>query len=273
MAAIAVSTWSLHRTLGPTYHGLAPDGERPRTHPYGEGATTLLDLPAALAAHGLHHLEICHFHVPRTDAAYLRDFRDRLAAAEVALTTLLIDAGDITAADPAPRERDLAAIHDWLDIAATLGARRVRVVAGEGDPADAAAVARSVAGLTALARYGQSRGVAVITENWRRLGDDPATLLTILDGTGGQVGLCADFGNLRPAGRDDALRLLLPRATTVHAKAEHPGGRLDQADFSRCLDLARDAKFNGEYVLIFDGPQEEWAGLAELAAIVRPYAA
>lgn len=273
MPEIAVSSWSLHRTLGPTYHGLAPAGDRPRTLPYGEGAVALLDLPAALAAHGLRNLEVCHFHLPQVDDAYLRAFRDRLAAAGIALTTLLIDTGDITAADPATRDRDLAAIRAWIDIAATLGARRVRVVAGEGDPADAGVVARSVAGLATLSEYAQARDVAVVTENWRRLGDDPATLLTVIDGAGGQVGLCADFGNLRGAGKYADLGQLLPRAATVHAKADWPAGRLDLADFTRCLDLARDAGFAGEYVLIFDGPQDEWAGLAELAAIVRPYAA
>lgn len=273
MAEIAVSSWSLHRTLGPTYHGLAPDGERPRTLPYGEGDLTLLDLPAALAAHGIRHLEVCHFHFPRTDAAYLRDFRECLAAAGVTLTTLLIDTGDISAADPASRERDLAAIRAWIDVAAALGARRVRVVTGEGDPSDAEAVGRSIAGLAALAAYGRARGVATITENWRRLGDAPTTLLAVLDGAGGAVGLCADFGNLAPAGKEDALRLLLPRAATVHAKAEWADGRVDRDDFLRCLDLAREAGFAGEYVLIFDGPQDEWAGLAELATLVRPYAA
>jgi hypothetical protein len=114
--------------------------------------------------------------------------------------------------------------------------------------------------------------VGVITENWRQVALQPATLLAILDGLDGQVGLCADFGNYRGAGKYDDLRLILPRAETVHAKADFPAaGQPDTADFGRCLDLARGAGFAGEYVLIFDGPGDERASLARMAEMVRPY--
>jgi hypothetical protein len=42
-------------------------------------------------------------------------------------------------------------------------------------------------------------------------------------------------------------------------------------DFCRCLDLARAAEFAGHYVLIFDGPGDERASLAQMAEVVRPY--
>lgn len=273
MPTLAVSSWSLHDTLGPIYPGLAlTDGPRPAEPRYGASGVALLDLPAALAAHGLHQLEVCHFHFPRTDAAYLGELRARLAAAGVALTTLLVDEGDITAADPEVRAREIAGIAAWIDVAAAAGARRVRVAAGEADPADPGAVARSVAGLAALREHGQSRGVAVITENWRRLGDDPASLLAILDGLDGRVGLCADFGNIPAAARAETLRRLLPSAETIHAKADYlPGGALDAADFTRHLASARAAGFGGEYVLIFSNGGDEWAGLARLADEIRPY--
>jgi len=110
--------------------GLTPGNREPDDR-FGPGSLTLLDLPAAVRAAGIGDLDLCHFHFPRTDAAYLREFRDRLAAADVRLLTLLVDEGDISAADPAVRERDLARIREWVDIAALLGARYARVVAGE----------------------------------------------------------------------------------------------------------------------------------------------
>jgi sugar phosphate isomerase/epimerase len=273
MPTLAVSSWSLHDTLGPIYPGLAlVEGSRTPDSRYGATGVVLLDLPAALAAHGLRQLEVCHFHFPRTDAAYLGELRARLDAAGVALTTVLVDEGDITAADPARRARDLELIAGWIDVAATVGARRVRVVAGEAAPGEVGAIDRSVAGLAALLEHGRSRGVAVITENWRRLGDDPASLLAILDGLDGQVGLCADFGNIPAPQRADTLRQLLPHADTVHAKGDYlPSGALDEADFGSSLDLARAAGFSGEYVLIFSNGGDEWGGLARLAEVVEPY--
>lgn len=273
MPALSVSTWSLHRRLGTTYPQLElVAGERDAAHPYSPGTLSLLDTPAAVADLGITNLEFVHFHFPRTDADYLTALRDRLAAAGVTPATLLIDSGDITAADDATRDRDLARIKAWIDVAVTLGARRARVVAGEATPGDADAVARSIGGLSALADYGAARGVRVITENWRQLAMDPDTLLTVLNGLGDRVGLCADTGNYKGPGKYDDLRRIMPRAETIHAKADYrTAGQMDAADFHRCLDLARDANFDGDYVLIFDGPGDELASLAEMVEVVRPY--
>jgi sugar phosphate isomerase/epimerase len=244
---------------------------------FGPGSLSLLDFPDAARAAGIGLLDICHFHFPRTDDAYLRTFVDRLAAADVRVLTLLIDEGDISSSDPAIRARDLEQIQGWIDVAARIGARAVRVVAGEA-AADAgdAAIQRSVAGLAALARYAEERSVGVLTENWKALTMAPENLLAILDATGGAVGLCADFGNYRGPGKYDALRAILPRATTIHAHATADWvapGATDQGDLRRCLELARATHFAGAYVLIFDGGSaaNEWPGIARMAAIVREY--
>jgi sugar phosphate isomerase/epimerase len=230
-------------------------------------------VPAAAASLGVPNLEVCHFHFPRTDAPYLAELRGRLDEAHVHLLTLLIDEGDIAASNASARERDLALIQDWIDVAAQVGAQRVRVIAGQCEAdADGAAVRRSIAGLLALASYASARGVEVVTENWLALAMDPASLLTILDGTAGAVGLCADFGNYSGPTKYDDIGAILPRAWSIHAKAAFPApGVLDEADFRHCLDLSRDAGFQGAYVLIFDSAGDERASLLQIAEVVRPY--
>ena len=275
MPELAVSSWSLHRTLGPTYRSLElSDSPRLAEYPYGQGSRSLLDLPADLAAHGIHRLEICYFHFPRTDPAYLTALRERLAEAGAIPQTLLIDAGDISAADDKVREHDLACIRGWIDVASALGARQARVIAGYAQPDDPAAVQRSSEGLAALARYGAERAVRVITENWLALSLRPDTLLTILEGAGDGVGLCADFGNYGGPSKYDDLRKILPKAVSIHAKADFLApGTMDTEDFRRCLNLAREAGFSGPYVLIFDDAGDEWTHLEQLAEEVRPYLA
>jgi hypothetical protein len=111
-----------------------------------------------------------------------------------------------------------------------------------------------------------------VTENWLTLAKDPATLLAILDGTGGAVGLCGDFGNYSGPTKYDDLRAILPRAWSIHAKAAFSApGVMDEEDFRHCLDLARGARFNGAYVLIFDSAGDERASLLQVAEVVRPY--
>jgi hypothetical protein len=221
----------------------------------------LLDAPAYVAALGISAFEVCHFHFPCTDPAYLARLRHSFAVAGVRLATLLIDAGDVAAADVTARERDIARIKDWIDVAAAVGATRVRVIAGitAADP-EGRAVRASTAAFRRLVDYACTRGVVVITENWLALAARPANLLALLDGVG-------------PT-READLRAILPRAVTVHAKADWiEPDVVDAAAFQQCLDWVRETGFSGTYVLIFDAAGDERAGLLHLADVVRPYLA
>ena len=128
-ARLSVSTWSLHRTLGPTYWDSPAKPSRDREEPYGPGLLELLDIPARIAEFGINTLEICHFHLPSREPAYLNDLRSALDSAGVELFTILIDDGDIT--HPEHSARDLAWISGWIETAGQLGARCARVIAGK----------------------------------------------------------------------------------------------------------------------------------------------
>ena len=274
MPTLAVSTWSLQRALGAIYRGLGlHPGQREPHYPSGQGSLTLLEVPATVAGLGMPNLEVSHRHFPRTYPAYLDELRRKLDEAGVHVLTVLIDEGDIAAADPVARARDLAWIQGWIDVAARVGASRVRVIAGQ-SAADSggAAVRRSITSLLALVAYARTRSVEVLTENWCALTTDPANLLAILDGTGDAVGLCVDFGNYGGPTKYEDLEALLPYAWSIHAKATvAASGVMDEHDFQHCLDLARAARFRGAYVLIVDGAGDERTSLVQLAETVRPY--
>ncbi|MBC8076089.1 MAG: TIM barrel protein, partial [Chloroflexales bacterium] len=123
MRRLALTSWSMNKALS-------------------SGALTLTDLPAQAREAGIATLEICHFHLPSTEPEYLAELRAALTAADVELFSILIDTGDISSADAERREADIALIANWMDIAASLGAGAVRVVAGEAPPDDEAAIAR-----------------------------------------------------------------------------------------------------------------------------------
>src|SRR3954452_13793438 len=140
MRRLAISTWTLHGQL--------------------QGDLALLDLPAQIAQRGIYALEICHFHLPRTTPAYLAELRQACPAAGVEAYSILIDTGDITAPDPEQRAADLQTIRSWIDVAAELGAGRVRVVAGMQAPTPEV-IQRSVDNLRELMGYAEQRGVKV----------------------------------------------------------------------------------------------------------------
>jgi sugar phosphate isomerase/epimerase len=273
MPDLGISSWSLRHHLGVMYPGLDPTAERPADYAFGKGTHSLLDLPALVAHMGIANLEVCHFHFPRTDAAYLAAFRQRLEEAGVRLFTVLIDAGDLTAADPQVRRRDIELIERWIEIAAAAGAARARVIAGLAEPdAGGEAVHRSIDGFSQLVTCAAERGVQIVTENWHALSMNSQALVRILDGLDGAVGLCADFGNYTGPDKYDDLTRILPYASSCHAKAEfHTPGEPDTTDFIRCLDLSRAAQFTGTYVLIFESVGEERGRLNQMKDMIAPY--
>ncbi len=70
MVTFGISTWSIHR-------------------PLTSGKIDLLDVPAKLREHGLTDLQVCHFHLPTRDPAFLKTFRDRIESAGVTLDAML----------------------------------------------------------------------------------------------------------------------------------------------------------------------------------------
>lgn len=268
----AVSTWSLHRTLGrPPFTG--PETTEPMTTSTaangGNGGLPLLELPSRLNAFNIRKLELCHFHLPTRDATYLAQLRDALEQAEVTLWQLLIDGGDISHPDHA--QRDIAWIESWIDTAATLGATRARVSAGKSAPSTAA-FARSNAALAHLADYAEKQNVRLLTENWQELTPTPEAVFSVLDGLD-HIGLLADLGNWSGPTKYADLAEILPRAESCHAKAHFTANyTMDEDDYVRSLDVCQTAGFSGPYSLIYDGPDnDEWHGLQLEKAIVERY--
>lgn len=269
---IAVSSWSVHRALG-VFHPNAPghDVAGEAEEKWGVPALSLMELPQAVAARGIDHLQICHFHLESRDPAYLGEVRAALADAGVTLSTLLIDDGDIT--HPTNRNRDRDWIGKWIDAAAELGAGSARVIAGKQQPSPET-LAWSVEGLRALARRGAAQGVRVTTENWLALTASPKEVHHILDRVDGEVGFMADFGNWKTTGpaRYEDLASLLARSEDTHAKAWFPENAIDGEDFGRCLRAAEEVGYAGPYTLIYeDKGGDEWSAVEIERDFVRSY--
>jgi len=258
----AVSTWSLHRHLGTIYqHDLDTLEIGPEDNRYGEGSQSLLDIPSAVANHGIHRLEICSFHLRSRDPVYLGELRDAMKTVGISLQTLLIEAGDIS--DPATSQRDTDWIASWVETANMLGAERARIIAGKQKPTPDA-LDRSVAALTTLYERNAGSPVRLVTENWFDLLSEPAHVHYLLDRLEGRIGLNGDFGNWSGPNKYADLQSIFGRAEICHAKASFADGELDGADYAACVEAAEAAGYEGPYTLIFDADRpDEWAGIEQ----------
>ncbi|MCY3907287.1 MAG: TIM barrel protein [Anaerolineaceae bacterium] len=266
---LSVSTWSLHRQLGPSWWDSPEQPEKSYSEPWGPGALTLPEMPARLASFGIHTLEICHFHLSQLDDAYLERVRAAHEEAGVSIFSLLIDDGDISS--PQHQARDLAWIEGWLAVAGKLGADCARVIGGK--TLDDGAVARSRDALASLADVAARHNVNLMTENWFDVTGTPDRVCELLEPLRDQVSLCVDFGNWKGATKYDDFAQVMPYAGSTHAKCSFTSPlQPDAADFERCLQVCDEGGFSGPHTLIYDGPDDdEWAGLRIEADMVRPW--
>jgi len=263
---IAVSSWSLHKVLGYSHaNGPAGRDNAPAEATWGQGEIKLLDLPAALRAHGYGRIELCHFHIANLDPVYLEELRTAFKQAGVMIQTLLIDDGDIT--NPATRARDMAWINKWIGAAARLGAVHARAVAGKQKPT-AETLALSVSGLTHLANSAGSQGVKLVTENWFDLTATPMEVHHILDRVP-QLGFLSDTGNWSGPTKYADLESIFARAQLCHAKASFTAKEINREDFTDCIRAGEAAGYKGPYTLIFADEGDEWDGLAKERAIIE----
>ncbi len=274
MSYLSVSTWSLHRLLGPLRWTSwdAGAGEH-RTHEQPQPEVhSLLELPGEAARRGYAAVEVCHFHFPSTEAAYLESLRRAFADAAVSFDTLLLDYGDPSSTDEARQAADDRLIRDWIDVASSCGAKRIRIVAGEAQPTDEQAIRRSAQALRDLAEYASGRGVRVVTENFKALTSTGESSAKLLNLAGDAVGMITDFGNYKGEAKYSEIAMTAPRSSSVHVKpAYDDNGMPDEAELVRCLEAVRETGYDGAYVLIYDGPGDMWEGLERVKRIVAPY--
>lgn len=274
MSYLSVSTWSLHRLLGPL-RWTAWDAEQSRhvTHVQEQPQVhTLLELPAVAAKRGYQAIEVCHFHFPDTSLTYLQQLRDAFLTAGVSFDTLLLDYGDLTSEDEERRTADQQLMREWIDIASKCGAKQIRIVAGEASPDNEEAISLSAEALASLAAYSTPKGVRVITENFKPLTSKASSSEQLLHLAGEQVGFITDFGNYKGSAVAEEIARTTPRSVSIHAKADFDeAGIPNEPPFVTYLEATAEAGFDGAYVLIYDGPGDMWEGLERVRRIVEPY--
>lgn len=272
MPYLSLTTWSLHRNLGPlrwTVWDEETTSQKTRIEDQPE-LITLLDLPGELAKQNFKSVEVCHFQFPRTDRDYLTQLKDQLKESEITFHCLLVDYGDISHADPVRRESDLNFIKNWIEIAERVGAKSVRVVAGEADPEDSQALERAKVGLKELVDYAAPKGVRIVTENFKPLASTKINCQELIKAANQQIGLTVDFGNFKKEEKYEAIEALMPVAESVHAKANYDQeGNVDEDEYRKSLNLVMNSGYDGPITLVYDGPGDLWAGIDRIKAVVE----
>lgn len=277
---LSLAEWSLHRAIG----------NRQMDH---------LDFPqTAREVYGFEAVEYVsglfgHSSLTPADSlrspGYLQQLLRNSSNAGVINHLLMIDhEGPLAGADTAARLRAIDGHRKWLDAAAFLGCRHVRVnLHGEGtrqQKFDA-----SVDSLLRLSQLAGPLGLNVLVENHGNESSDANWLVAVMQRVGlPTVGTLPDFGNFclthawgttqEPCGeaydRYLGVQQLMPYAKAVSAKSYDfdENGLQPLIDYERLIEIVTGAGFTGYIGVEFEGfTQDEPSGIRRTKALLEKY--
>jgi sugar phosphate isomerase/epimerase len=296
MSTLAVSSFSLHRVLGPLRLERRNDaGEieylelpMPREHTLEEFAVLARDRL------GVSAVELCQIQFDSSTDERVAELATALGAAGVRVLAVPIDAGDLLGGTELTRAEDVARIEHWFAIAERLGATYVRVNTGNPVAAsDAANRPGLIDALRTLAKSAQELGLRLLIENHGGASSDPDFLLGVRAEVGSEnLGILLDLGNFEPLvavshgrfhGREvDDTRIdrepvyaniarLAPEADLVHAKAyDNASDGTPLLDLDRALGIVADSGYTGSVSVEWEGLLgDPWERTADVVAAVR----
>jgi sugar phosphate isomerase/epimerase len=267
---IALSAWSFHEAL---LSGRMQQREVPGAAArLGFAAVEMLDILAAplpagrwtgvarRAWHALRRGLPFLPHQPRParpkqySAAIAEPLRRAADSAGVRVVSWTLDT-DLTA-EGAALEQQRAYWERGVETARALGCEVLRVTTG-GRDGDGRVLRQAQANLRQLVEM--AAGLQVAVENHWGLSGDSALLVALLEAVPG-AGCCLDFGNWDEAIRDEAIGMLAPFTTHVHAKSFKFDADGNEAtyDYRTIVDRLTEVGYGGWYVVEYegDGPPE-----------------
>lgn len=217
-------------------------------------ALSLFDVPGYYRERfGVRQLEFWSHHFDSLEESYLRELRDRIAAAGATLINVQVDGDyDLASTDEDVRQQSLERAKRWIDAVAIVGSRAIRINPGKSK----SSVERSIASMKELNRYCQAKGLPLLTENHFGIEMDPDVHLRIREEAGPEnIYTLPDFGNYPGETMWESLEKILPHAYLISAKAVDfdADGRHLSYDFDRCVRMAERAGFKGIYLV------EQWS--------------
>jgi len=247
---ISLAGWSLHRAI-----------ER--------GDVRGLDLPRiARVDFGIDAVELVNTLLESSDDRAMRHVREQAGDHGVEVLLLMVDdEGDLSANDARERRRAVESHRRWIDAAARLGCRAIRVNTGGGPEVEGAmsitgaAVARAIDrvadSLARLCDLAAPAGLDVLIENHGGLSSNVDAVLELLRRAARpNLGTLPDFGNF-PPGADvhGAIEKLAPHARAVSAKCFDfdEEGNETTLDYPRLIGIVDDAGYRGWLGIEYEG--------------------
>jgi sugar phosphate isomerase/epimerase len=272
---IGLSTWSLNRHMGPVKQEAVTDlGEKHEwTMDYPEDVSLVGFAAFAKNEYSISHLELTQMCFPSTEPLYLEELKNAAEFEGAIIQNIPIDVGYICEPDAGLREKHIREIKKWIDVAAAIGSRAVRVNTGpEHEGSDALSLA--IDSYSLLTEYAGKLGMDVLIENHGGVSHDPDMIVRIIETVSSdRLGACPDFGGFEDAVLYQALEKIMPFAKMVHAKSYgfDEKGEETRIDYGRCLEIIKGSGFAGVMSIEYEGEDDQYEGVRKTKELILKY--
>lgn len=220
---------------------------------------TLFDFIDFAATLPLDAVELTSYYFAETSDAYLDKLKSHAASKKLAISGVPVS-NNFCQADDVKRKASIQHVKDWSARAAHLGAKTVRIFAGNLDKGETLEQAqkRVVAAMEECCATAEKLGIHLALENHGGITDTPEHLLELIKPVKSPaLGVNVDTGNFRTADPYADIAKITPYGVVSQIKTEvFPGGKRQDADLARVIKIFKDANFHGYAALEYEAAED-----------------
>jgi sugar phosphate isomerase/epimerase len=224
-------------------------------------AMTLDDFIDLCAGMGLDAVELTQYYFPETTPEYLAHLKGRCTRLGLDVSGTAIS-NDFCVADSDKLRGHVEHVKKWVEHSSRLGAKTVRIFAGNQpkDDAEEKTRARCVEAIQEACDHAAKYGIFLALENHGGIVTTPEQMLAVVKAVKHDwFGVNLDTGNFHGEDPYDDLARVAPYAVTVQIKTDirRAGQKKDEpADLAKVADLLRAANYRGYVALEYEGAEE-----------------
>jgi sugar phosphate isomerase/epimerase len=221
---------------------------------------TLFDFIDLAADLPLDAVELTSYYFAETTDAYLDKVRAHAEKKKLAISGVPVG-NNFCVKDDKKRKVQIDLVKDWTARAAKLGAKTVRIFAGnleKGETLDTAQ-ARVIAAMEECLEVAAKHGVLLALENHGGITATPEQLLALVKPIKSpHLGVNIDTGNFHTADPYADVAKIAPYGVVCQIKTEvsPAGGKKAEADLGRYVKILKDANFHGYAALEYEAAED-----------------
>lgn len=223
-------------------------------------AMTLDDFIDLAARMDLDAVELTAYYFPKTTPDYLAHLKGRCTRLGLDVSGTAVG-NNFCVADPEKLREQIDSVKQWIEHSARLGAKTIRIFAGNLAKGDSEEKARSrcVEAIQESCDHAAKYGIYLALENHGGITATLEQLLALVKAIKHDwFGVNLDTGNFHTDDPYSDLEKLVPYAVTVQIKTEmqRRGMKKEDADLKRLFDILRAARYRGYVVLEYEAAED-----------------